>query len=182
MIHFTKKASGLLKKKKNNLKKLIIWFSFAFAAARRISSPLASWQQRLRLRTQRLQVWQSKFTVARMEPGCKTTCLLTLVTQFIRTGIQTFLCLPSATLLLSSGTGRDSRRPGSSGWRPVWSAGNNRSQAGFVGLQPGRTPPVAGRRRHKMLNTGSRTGTSLCSVIKCLNLYYTFNSTVLLCI
>lgn len=68
--------------------------------------------------------------------------------------------LPSATLLLSTGTGRGSLPPGSSGWTPVWTAGSSRSRAGCAGLRPGRTPLAAGRRPHTLRNTGSRTDKS----------------------
>lgn len=69
--------------------------------------------------------------------------------------------LPFATPLPSTGTERDSRRHGSSGWTAVGSAECSRSQAGSGDLRRGRKPLVAARRHRKKLNTENSTGTTL---------------------
>lgn len=69
---------------------------------------------------------------------------------------------PRASSLLSSGTGTGSLLHGSSDWSQVWCEGNSRSPQDCVSLQPGRTRPGAGCRRHMSMNTDNGIGKNYC--------------------
>ena len=150
---------GFVGEKKKKKKGLIIWFSSA--APLLLPSGL---RLKLRLFTRHDRANSSRFKDT--QSGGKNFFVTLLF--FLR---RASLSLPSASPLLSTGTGRGTRRPGSSGWMPVWSAGSSRSPAGSVCLRPGRTPPVAGRRRRTMPSTRNRTGERFGSV------YSTFTTT-----
>lgn len=140
------------KKKKG----LIIWFSSA--APLLLPSGL---RLKLRVFTRHDRANSSRTVSKTHKVGGKLLCH---VAFFFFSLCRASLSLPSASPLPSIGTGRGTRRPGSSGWMPVWSAGSSRSPAGSVCLRPGRTPPVAGRRRRTMPSTRNRTGERFGSV------------------
>lgn len=122
------------------------------------SPPLCSpWPQRLRLTAAATHTFTRYDRADSSSPSARQRRIEKKTFSFC-TCIQNVLSLPSASLLPSNGTGRDIQQPGSSGWMLVWNAGDSRTPVGFVGLRPGRTPPVSECRRRMMQNTESKMG------------------------